>query len=98
VKLKNIEVLQRRLEKIHKARANREYLAAQLQTIEDTLRLAVDQAITLSDPQGAGVQVETLLQNLQDSEQLASELDSLLDLDLGLDDDLDAAPRSRTRE
>ena len=86
VKMQNIDILKQRLDKIKRAAANREYLSAQLQTIEDTLQLVVDQAVTLSDPKGAGLQVETLLQNLKDSEQISGEMDSMLDMDLGQDD------------
>jgi hypothetical protein len=86
VKMQNIDILKQRLDKINRAAANREYLTAQLKTIEDTLQLVVDQAVTLSDPKGAGLQVETLLQNLKDSEQISTEMDGLLDMDLGQDE------------
>jgi hypothetical protein len=100
VKMQNIAVLRQRLDKIKRAAANREYLAAQLQTIEDTLQLVVDQAVTLSDPQGAGLQVETLLQNLKDSEEISGEMDSLLDMDLGQDDITAGLPpvRQKTKQ
>lgn len=89
IKVKNIEILRKRLEKIVRAKANQEYLAAQLEAIEDTLKLVVDQAITLSDPKGIGQQVDNLLQNLQDTDLLSAEMDSYLELTDSADDLLD---------
>ncbi len=85
IKLKNIEILRQRLDKMTRAKANREYLEAQLQAIEDTLKLVVDQTLTLSDPKGIGMQVDNLLLNLKDTEMISGEMDSYLELTEGLD-------------
>ena len=85
IKQKNVDVLQKRAEKVDKARANVEYLEAQMGTIADTMRLVVDQAITLSDPKGMGLQIDNLLQTLQDTELVAAEMDSIEELEQGLD-------------
>ncbi|MCC7479742.1 hypothetical protein IT575_14975 [bacterium] len=85
VRQKNIDVLQKRLEKIEKARANVKYLEAQTDTIGDTMRLVVDQAITLSDPKGMSTQIDGLLTTLQDTELIAAEMESFEELEAGLD-------------
>jgi len=85
VKQKNVDVLKKRAEKIDKAKANVQYLDAQMGTIADTMRLVVDQAITLSDPKGMGVQIDSLLETLQDTDLVAAEMDSLEELEQGLD-------------
>ena len=89
VKQKNIEILKKRLEKIDKAGTNNEYLAAQMETIEDTMRLVVDQAVTLTDPKGMGMQIDNLLTSLQDTELIASEMEPFAELASGIDDVID---------
>jgi hypothetical protein len=103
VRKKNIDVLQKRLEKIRKARANQDYLIAQMEAIEDTMRLVVDQAITLSDPKGTGMQIDNLLVTLQETELISSEMEYYNELEQGLSDDVidlpsTPAPRPRQRQ
>ncbi|MBN2082766.1 hypothetical protein JW859_11260 [bacterium] len=88
IKQKNIEILQKRMEKLVKAKANCEYLLAQMETIEDTMKLVIDQAITLSDPKGMGVQIDTLLMNLQETELVAAEMETFSELEEGLSDEI----------
>ena len=95
VKLKNIEILQKRLNKVTKAETNKSYLAAQMETIEDSMSLVVDQAITMSDPKGMGLQIDNLLLNLQETELIAEEMESFIELEAGLDDDMFILPRQK---
>jgi hypothetical protein len=88
VRKKNIDVLQKRLEKVEKAGANWSYLIAQMEAIEDTMRLVVDQAITLSDPKGTGLQIDNLLTTLQETELVSSELEYYDELEQGMLDDV----------
>lgn len=97
VKAKNVDVLTKRLEKVTKARANVEYLSAQLETIEDTMRLVVDQSVTLTDPKGMSTQIDSLLYTLNDAELIAAEMESFEELEAGLSDDIGTLPRSRER-
>jgi len=76
------------MEKLIKAKANCEYLLAQMETIEDTMKLVIDQAITLSDPKGMGLQIDTLLLNLQETELVAAEMESFTELEQGLSDEI----------
>jgi hypothetical protein len=93
IKQKNIDILQKRLEKNTKAKANVEYLSAQLDTIEDTMRLVVDQAVTLSDPKGMSTQIDSLLTTLNDTELIAQEIDSFEELDSGYSDEIPEVDR-----
>lgn len=86
IKRKNIEVLQKRLDKLEKAESNLEFLKAQMETIEDTMHLVVDQMTTQSDPKGSSMQIDNLLFNLQETELIAQEMESVLELEDGLDD------------
>ncbi len=86
IKRKNIEILQKRLDKLEKAKSNLEYLQAQMETIEDTMHLVVDQMTTQSDPKGSSMQIDNLLFNLQETELIAQEMESVLELEDGLDD------------
>lgn len=83
VKQKNIEILQKRRDKVERAEANYDYLRAQMDTIADTMELVVDQAITLSDPKGTGVQIDNLLNNLQTTDELATEMAAYEELQEG---------------
>ena len=94
VKQKNIDVLRKRLDKLVKAKANSEYLIAQMETIEDTMQLVVDQAITLSDPRGMGSQIDNLLLNLQETELIAAEMEPFSELEHGFDEVIEL-PRER---
>jgi hypothetical protein len=84
VKAKNIEILTKRLEKIEKAKANSDYLQAQMDTIEDTMSLTIDQAITLTDPRGMGAQIDNLLTNLQETELITNEMEAFDEMEAGL--------------
>lgn len=95
VKLKNIEILRKRLNKVTKAETNKSYLAAQMETIEDSMSLVVDQAITMSDPKGMGVQIDNLLLNLQETELIADEMESFTELEAALDDEMFILPREK---
>jgi hypothetical protein len=89
VKAKNLEILKKRLDKIDKAKVNSEYLAAQMEAIEDTMRLVVDQAVTLTDPKGMGTQIDNLLQTLQDTELIAAEMEPYAEFEAGYSEELD---------
>ena len=97
VRKKNIDVLQKRLEKITKAKANMDYLTAQMEAIEDTMRLVVDQAITLSDPKGTGVQIDNLLSTLQETDLVSDEMSAYDELEQGLGDDVIDLPAEPPR-
>jgi len=86
IKQKNIDILTKRAEKVEKAQANVQYLEAQMEAIADTMRLVVDQAITLSDPKGMGVQIDSLLTTLHDTELIAAEMESIEEIEGGYDD------------
>ena len=86
VKAKNIDILVKRIEKLDKAKANSDYLQAQMDTIEDTMSLTIDQAITLTDPRGMGVQIDNLLANLQETELIAKEMEAYDELEAGFSD------------
>lgn len=86
IKQKNIDILAKRAEKIDKAKANVEYLGAQMETIADTMRLVVDQAITLSDPKGMSTQIDSLLTTLHDTDLIAAEMESLDEIEAGHDE------------
>jgi hypothetical protein len=57
----------------------------------------VDQAVTLSDPKGMSMQIDSLLTTLNDTDQIASEIDSFEELDSGLSDEIPDVPRQRER-
>src|SRR5690606_23343935 len=84
IKKKNIDILKKRLEKLEKASSNLEFLRAQMETIEDTMHLVVDQTTTQSDPKGSSMQIDNLLFNLQETELIAQEMESVMEFEDGL--------------
>jgi hypothetical protein len=94
IKKKNIDILKKRLEKLEKAQSNLEFLKAQMETIEDTMHLVVDQMTTQSDPKGSSMQIDNLLFNLQETELIAQEMESVMELEDGLDESFNL-PRER---
>ena len=86
IKRKNIDILKKRLDKLEKAQSNLEFLRAQMETIEDTMHLVVDQMTTQSDPKGSSMQIDNLLFNLQETELIAQEMESVMELEDGMDE------------
>ncbi len=78
LKLKNREILSQRLERIEKARENREVVEAELDVMINTINLLRDQTISITDPQGISLQIDTVLENMRDTDELVREIDSFM--------------------
>ena len=50
-----------------------------------SVSLTIDQAITLTDPKGMGMQIDNLLANLQETELITSEMEAFEELQAGMD-------------
>lgn len=74
-KQRRINILKKRLNKF--AAAKEKYMICQthLQTIEDAIRYIYEQSMTMSDPEEIGFQLDNLLQEVEDTSQIISELD-----------------------
>ena len=100
---KRIEILTKRLEKFGKIRENRQVIDAQCAATEDVLQLIRDQSVTMRDPQQISDQLETLVQDVEQTEQAVKEVEAIFELatpdELGMQQDsiIDPAPSSQPR-
>lgn len=77
---KRIEILNKRLEKYQKVRENLEVIDAQCAAVEDVLHLMRDQSVTFRDPQQMSDQLESLMQDVEQTEQTVREVESIFDM------------------
>src|SRR5205823_6239093 len=103
---KRIEILTKRLEKFEKIRENRQVIDAQCAATVDVLQLIRDQSVTMRDPQQISDQLETLVQDVEQTEQAVKEVEAIFELatpdELGMQESIiDPAaapsPQPRTR-
>jgi hypothetical protein len=76
VGLKQVELLEGRLERYRKAEHTMSLIRAQLKNVETTMKLLLDTAMTAADPKRVGRDIDIVLQNIRDSEILSAELAS----------------------
>jgi low affinity Fe/Cu permease len=76
---KRIEILQKRLDKFEKIRENWHVVEAQCSAIEDVLGLVRDQSMTMRDPQELTDRLDTLMQDVEQTENNVREVESLLE-------------------
>lgn len=77
IKQRNAQILEQRLSRLTKAEEDREVLEANLDTIEDTLKLIRDNVVSLNNPQGISGQIDDVVVNMQESEKLMASMASL---------------------
>ncbi|MCI0351429.1 MAG: hypothetical protein L0Z53_18555, partial [Acidobacteriales bacterium] len=74
---RRIEVLQKRLERYDKVLENSKVLAAQIQALEDVLDLIRDQSFTMKDPQQISDQLDTLVTDVEQTEESIREMEAI---------------------
>ena len=90
IKKRRLDILGRRVDRFAKGEENREIISHQLAAIEDLMRLMHEQSLTLRDPQDISRQLETLANEVAETEGTVREMESFLQFQ----DELDAfAPR-----
>jgi hypothetical protein len=77
---KRIEILTKRLEKFEKIRENRQVIDAQCAATEDVLQLIRDQSVTMRDPRQISDQLESLVQDVEQTEQTVKEVEAIFEL------------------
>jgi hypothetical protein len=80
VKKRRAEILRMRLERFRKAEESRELISHQLASIEDMLRLVLEQSITLRDPEAIGRQLDALSVEVEETESTVREMERFLSL------------------
>lgn len=82
LKQKNKEILTQRLARIDRARENIEIVEEELNVMSNTVQLLEDQTISISDPQGISQQIDTVLANMNDTEELVKEMDIFINQEI----------------
>ena len=95
VKQRRLKVLERRLARFRKAHENLEIIGAQLSTIEDVVRYIHEQSWTLQNPEEVTTQLDTLLQEVEETQISIREIEDVFAapsdyLDEGLGEDIEA--------
>lgn len=102
VKGRTKAVLLKRLERYKKALENRQLVDAQTETVQEVLQLLRDQSFSMRDPRTITEQLDGLVSAAEETERgvkdmediLSAEREMLLPANMGLDDELEAAPQA----
>src|SRR5262249_12732714 len=100
INCKRIEILRKRVEKFQSIKENRQVIDAQCSAIEDVLELIRDQSVSMRDPEEVSNQLDTLVQDVEHTEQTVREVEAIFGLASPDDHSLeviDAPHRQRTR-
>lgn len=85
VKKRRVDILRMRLSRFEKAEESRELISHQLASIEDMLRLVLEQSITIRDPDAIGRQIDALSIQVEETESTVREMEQFLELASGAD-------------
>lgn len=77
---KRIEILTKRLEKHDKIKENTTVVDAQCAAIEDVLKLIRDQSITIRDPQQLSDHLDSVVRDVEHTEQTVREMEAIFEL------------------
>jgi hypothetical protein len=101
---KRIEILTKRLEKFDKISENRKVVDAQCSAVEDVLMLVRDQSVTMRDPQQVSDRLDSLVHDVEQTEQTVQQVEAIFsdlspDLDglMALDDPATSSGPNRVR-
>jgi len=89
VKERRLKVLEQRLARIRKAEENLEIIGAQLGTIEDVVKYIHEQSWTLQDPQEVTMQLDTLLEEVAETQSSIREIEDVFSSPTDYLDDVD---------
>jgi chromosome segregation ATPase len=74
---KRIEILGKRLEKYDKISENRKVVDAQCSAVEDVLMLVRDQSVTMRDPQEVTDRLDSLVKDVEQTEQTVQQVEAI---------------------
>jgi len=101
---KRVEILTKRLEKFDKISENRKVVDAQCFAVEDVLMLVRDQSVTMRDPQQVSERLDSLVKDVEQTEQTVQQVEAIFsgmspDLDglMSLDDTSTSSSPNRVR-
>jgi len=77
---KRIEILTKRLERYQKVEENCKVVEAQCSALEDILELIRDQSVTMRDPQQVSDQLESLVHEVEQTEETVRQVEAVFEL------------------
>jgi len=77
VKQRRLTILEKSLEERKRLKENKEILDAQMATIEDVIRFIHEQSLSMKDPDGITFQLDTLLNEVEETQASVSELEDV---------------------
>jgi len=77
---KRVEILNKRIEKFEKIQENCQVIDAQCHAIEDVLQLIRDQSVTMRDPQQISEHLDSLVKDVEQTEETVREVESIFDV------------------
>lgn len=80
VKQRRVELLKKRVQRYVQAEESREIVSHQLASIEDVLRLTLEQSIAIRDPQSVGRQLEALTAEVAATEETVREMEQFVQI------------------
>lgn len=75
IKRRRLAILRKRLERLNGAREKLLICESQLETIEDAIRYIYEQSLTMSNPEEIGLQLDTLLTDMEETVTIIEELE-----------------------
>jgi chromatin remodeling complex protein RSC6 len=90
VKQRRLNVLQKRRARFQKASENLEIIGAQLGTIEDVVKYIHEQSWTLQNPKEVTMQLDSLLEEVEETQRSIHEIEDVFSASADFDDDLEA--------
>ena len=94
---KRIEILNKRVEKYEKVRENCQVVDAQCAAIEDVLQLIRDQSVTMHDPQQIADHLDSLVKDVEQTEETVREVESIFELSPLATPEFETGPQPRNR-
>lgn len=94
---KRIEILHKRVEKYEKVKENCQVIDAQCAAIEDVLQLIRDQSVTMHDPQLISEHLDTLVKDVEQTEETVREVEAIFDMSPLATAEFDQSPTGRLR-
>ncbi len=75
IKRRRLSILKKRLERLKAAREKMQICESQLETIEDAIRYIYEQSITMSNPEEIGLQLDTLLTDVEETVTIIEDIE-----------------------
>ncbi len=77
IKERRLRILEQRLSRYKRSKENQEIIEEQLATVEDVIKYIHEQSLTLRDPEAITFQLDTLLNELEETEASVEEMEEI---------------------